>query len=211
MTFAQTGLSSDASGTVVTVNGVAKTFSDLPYTIWVDNGTVVAYSYEATVSSTIPGEKFSLINVTGPSSPITVTGPVTVTGNYKTQYYLAVGTDPIGIVTIPGEGEYDSSTDVTLTAPTVANYNFVNWDVDGVSQGSGVNPITVHMDGPHTATAHYQAAAPPEEVGGFAVLIDDSSLFASTMGLDPWIGIALIFLVVMALVIILIRRGNKVL
>jgi hypothetical protein len=35
-------------------------------------------------------------------------------------------------------------------------YNFVEWTVDGVSQGLGVRSITVHMDGPHTAIAHYK-------------------------------------------------------
>ncbi|MGB9740815.1 MAG: PKD domain-containing protein, partial [Candidatus Bathyarchaeales archaeon] len=29
------------------------------------------------------------------------------------------------------------------------------WDIDGASQGSGINPITVNMNAPHTATAHY--------------------------------------------------------
>jgi hypothetical protein len=34
-------------------------------------------------------------------------------------------------------------------------YNFVRWDVDGFSQGDGVNAIVVMMDSNHTATAHY--------------------------------------------------------
>jgi hypothetical protein len=34
-------------------------------------------------------------------------------------------------------------------------YNFTYWDVDGVSQGTGVNPITVHMDTYHVATAYF--------------------------------------------------------
>jgi hypothetical protein len=39
----------------------------------------------------------------------------------------------------------------------VAGYAFSNWDVDGTSQGSGVNPITINTNARHTATAHYQA------------------------------------------------------
>jgi PKD repeat protein len=77
------------------------------------------------------------------------------------QWYLAVKTDPTGITTIPGEGFYTNNTSVTLTAPTYANvltnarYRFNYWDVDGTSQGSGINPITVLMRANHTATAHY--------------------------------------------------------
>jgi len=210
VTFAQTGLDATATGTVVTVDGVGKSFGNLPFNKWVDSGSSVTYSYSNMVSSTTTGKRFSLVSVTGPTSPFTVTGRVTVTGNYKTQYQLTVNTDPSGIVTIPGGGWYDDSTDVTLTAPTVVNYNFINWDVDGVSRGPGVNPITVHMDRSHTATAHYQRTV-VVPVGGHIVPIDKSCLLVQTIGLVPWIGVAFAFLTAMAVVIILIRRGNKLL
>jgi hypothetical protein len=77
----------------------------------------------------------------------------TVTADYVIQYYLTVKTDPEGLVTISGEGWYDEGTDVTLTAPTVTCHLFVYWDVDGTNTEG--NPITVHMDAAHTATAHY--------------------------------------------------------
>lgn len=246
VTFTQTGLTSDASGTVVTVKGAPLTYSSLPYNIYVDENTVITYSYESIVLSTISGKRFALVSVTGPSSPITVTSDITVTGNYKTQYYLEVSsaygspsptsgwydagssitasvnspvsgpagtryvctgwtgtgsapssgmgtsvtftlntpssitwnwkaqylltvvTDPAGLSPQPTrnpEGEagpanswwYDADTSVTLTAQTVAGYNFNYWDVNGASQGSGVNPITVVMNAPKTATAHYTA------------------------------------------------------
>ena len=80
------------------------------------------------------------------------------------KYYLTVKTDPEGIVTIPGEGWYNASTYVNLTAPDLVagpanniRYRFDYWDVDGVSQGAGVNPMMVTMDAPHVATAHYTA------------------------------------------------------
>ena len=71
------------------------------------------------------------------------------------RYYLTVKTDPPGVTTIPGEGWYDSSQSVQLTAPTVSGYTFQYWDVDGLSQGTGVATITVVMNASHTATAHY--------------------------------------------------------
>jgi serine protease AprX len=155
-----TGLSSDATGTVVIVNGITKSFVDLPLTSWVDTGSSVTYSYDSPVSSTISGKRFRLDSVTGAASPITVSAPVTVAGNYKTQYYLTVRTDPTGIATIPGEGWYDDGTPLTLTAPAIQNYQFNYWDVDGVSQGSQVNQITVSMNAAHLATAHYALTAP---------------------------------------------------
>jgi hypothetical protein len=93
------------------------------------------------------------------STSFTMSQPSSITWNWQVQYYLTVQTSPSGITTIPGEGWYDEMTSVTLTAPAVPNYNFTYWDVDGPSQGTGVNPVTVTMNGPHTATAHYYYTA----------------------------------------------------
>jgi len=89
------------------------------------------------------------------SNPIIMDNPKTAIANWKTQHYLTVSVDPPGITAIVGEGWYDESSNVTLNAPAVSGYNFGYWDVNGVSRGSGVNAITVHMNTPQTVTAHY--------------------------------------------------------
>jgi len=88
--------------------------------------------------------------------------------NWKTQYHLTVKTVPSGIVTIPGEGWYDESTTVPLTAPNVTGYEFRYWDVNGTPQGNGVTMISVTMNMPYTATAHYD----PLIVGGSTATIE---------------------------------------
>jgi len=107
----------------------------------------------------------------GTSVTFTITQSSSITWNWITQYYLTVRTDPSGIVTIPGEGWYNSSKSVSLSAPSVSGYTFLNWDVDGANQGSGVSSITVSMNAPHTATAHYAAVSPPPQVpvGGYSI------------------------------------------
>ena len=96
-------------------------------------------------------------------------GPKVAVAIWKIQYFLYVKAAPpeprpdLGgyLTPPPGEGWYDEQSDVTLSAREFqaesANWRlrFDYWDVDGVSQGAGVNPITVHMDTNHTATAHY--------------------------------------------------------
>lgn len=246
VTFTQTGLDATADSAIVTVNGSAKTFADLPFHMWVDENTQISYTYESIAASTTSGKRFVLIDVTGPASPITVTESVTVVGNYKTQYYLTVTsphgsptptsgwfdagteitasvtspwsgsagvqyvctgwtgtgsvpasgtttsvsftinepssitwnwktqyyltaqTDPTGLspAPTPSSGWYDEGTDVVLTAPDTSylnsdEYSFEYWDVDGTSQGTGVNPITVTMNQPRTATAYYTLVTPP--------------------------------------------------
>jgi len=107
---------------------------------------------------------------TGTSVSFILTQPSSITWNWVTQYYLTVRTDPSGITTIPGEGWYNASKSVSLTAPLVSGYTFLFWDVDGVSQGSGVSSIIVNMNAPHTATAHYAAPPPPTApVGGYSI------------------------------------------
>jgi hypothetical protein len=101
-------------------------------------------------------------------------------------YYLTVKTDPTGVATIAGEGWYGGGTKVTLTAPAVVGkYRLItlpfSWDVDGASQGVA-NPITVTMNGPHTATAHYVDTS----VGGEWAPINTVQLMA------PWIALGLI-------------------
>jgi hypothetical protein len=158
VTFAQSGLDSSVSDAFMTVDGVSKTFGELPYIIWVDAGTVITYSYR-NVSSTTLGKRFILIDVTDLPSPIVVTSPVKVTGNYKTQCYLTVRTDPPGILMIPGEGWHNQCENVTLTASPVKGYDFEYWDVDEVPQSIGVDTVTVHMNSPHIVTVHYSVSA----------------------------------------------------
>jgi hypothetical protein len=94
-----------------------------------------------------------------PHESLTLTVDVTLTVNYKTQYYLAVGTDPPGLTPQPTMSPsgpwYDEGTVVTCTAQNVAGYVFDYWTVDDLDQGRGDNPIPISMHAVHTATAHY--------------------------------------------------------
>jgi len=153
---------------------------------------------------------------TSPSNPITMNGPKTAVANWKTQYYLTVETDPTGLspAPTPPSGWYDESSHVALTAPDPSynnsvEYSFEYWDVDGTNGDD--NPITVHMDMPHTATAHYQKLEPPPPVGGYALPIDKFNSPAQTMHLTPQIGLACALLVAMAVTILLTKRRSKTL
>ncbi|MEM1566593.1 MAG: PKD domain-containing protein [Candidatus Bathyarchaeia archaeon] len=156
VTFTQTG--SDVAPTV-TYTAETDPTETVPFTVWVLAGSQITYAYQNIVLGNVPGVRYTLTGV-NPPSPQIVNAPLTVSASYQVQYYLTVRTDPPGIATIPGEGWYNPVQSVELTAPTVAGYTFQYWDVNGVSQGSGVNPITVVMNAPKTATAHYTVAAP---------------------------------------------------
>jgi hypothetical protein len=136
---------------------------------------------------------------TGNSVTFTITQPSSITWNWQTQYYSTVRTNPSGMALIPGEGWYDVSASITLTAPSVAGYDFVYWDVDGAHQGTGVATITVTMNAPHTATAHYKSIAAP--VGGYTVSLGQPVI-------APLVGYALI-LAIFSAALTLIKRKRK--
>jgi hypothetical protein len=104
---------------------------------------------------------------TASSVAFTVNAPSNITWNWKTQYYLTIKTIPSSIVTIPGEGWYDKSTTVPLTAPDVTGYEFRYWDLNGTPQGDGVTSISITMNMPYTATARYHSLV----VGGSTTTI----------------------------------------
>jgi hypothetical protein len=98
-------------------------------------------------------------------NPILMEGPKNAVANWKSQYLLEVLTVPVGLTPQPtrdpvGENGsvgwwYDVSVNVSLTASHVGFDSFERWDIDGVNQSLGVNPITLIIDAPHIATAHY--------------------------------------------------------
>jgi len=266
VTFSQTGVSSDFTGTVVIVDGTNYKVSELPHTFTWDAGSSHSFAFQSPLVVTPNGKQYVWTSTTGLSTlqtgSITVSSSGSVTGNYKTQYYLSVSspsgygsptptsgwfdasssitasvtspwagttgtryictgwtgtgsvppsgtgssvtftiiqassitwnwvtqyyltvrTNPSGIATIPGEGWYNASKSVSLTAPSVSGYTFLNWDVDGTNQGSGVSSITVTMNAPHTATAHYSPVSPPGPVGGYSIsLVKQTPVSAITM------------------------------
>nr|MDO8135853.1 hypothetical protein [Candidatus Njordarchaeum guaymaensis] len=99
ITFDQTGLSSSATGSVLTIDSTTKTFADLPYPEWVDSGKTVTYSYSNPVTSSILGEQFWLKSVSGLSSPFIVDKACTIIGKY-----LAL---PLSVITDSCLGYFD--------------------------------------------------------------------------------------------------------
>lgn len=135
-----------------------------PYSDWFEEDSLILLNVTSPITDGLKRFVFTHWSgdATGTVRPVSVSMGTAkdITANYKTQFYLTVRVDPPGITTIPGEGWYDNCTGVELTAPTVAGYDFLNWDVDGVSQGDEVATITVHIHAPHIATAHYAEILP---------------------------------------------------
>jgi hypothetical protein len=160
ITFSQNGLDETVVGTVVTVGGSAKTYGDLPFTIWVDSGSPVSYSYEAFVSSSVSGERFRLDSITGPASPIVATGPATVTGNYKAQYYINV-LSAHGSPTASGWVDEGGSFTASVTSPAEVVANDHQWvctgfTVDENPVQEGTSHTFTNVQAPHTIVFYWK-------------------------------------------------------
>src|SRR5439155_165650 len=123
ITFKQTGIGGDTgSNTVVTVAGSPKAAGDLDYPTWVDNSSPLSFTWAATTAtSPASGKRYAFVS-SSPATLPSVTSAVTVTGTYKTQYYLTIATVP-GLagrtnVLPTADAWYDSGIPVNLMATT---------------------------------------------------------------------------------------------
>jgi ferredoxin len=181
VTFAQTGVGTDFTGTVLVIDGTNYKSTDLPVSFAWNTSSSHNFAYQSPLLATSNTWKYVWYSTSGTISAqngnFNVTTSQTITGNYKTLYLLTVSTNPSGLSPQPlamptGENAssngwwYDAQKNVTLTAGAVANYTFTFWHLDDVPQGQGVNPVSATMNASHTAVASYTSstAASPSSI-----------------------------------------------
>jgi hypothetical protein len=89
--FSQNGLETDAVGTVLTILGIEKDYSQLANITWVNNGTQVTFSFANTVASTIANKLYTLTGINA-TSPLTIDAPTLIQANYQPQYSASLFT-----------------------------------------------------------------------------------------------------------------------
>lgn len=163
-----------------------------PSSGWYDNGATAYATLTDGVVSGGTGTQYVFTGWSGDatgtgltSDAITMNTPKTATAQWKTQYYLTINVDPSWIprsfLVTGAVGWYDAGTLVPLKAasgPFFATdghlYFLLFWYIDS-TPASG-NPITVSMDGPHTATAHYMT---PQGSGSITSKFNGNKISAS--------------------------------
>lgn len=146
-------------GASVTLTAPEESGDDTVFARWVEGGQTISSDPEVTVSMTQgrlvtavyeePDQQFELtIESRAPDSGVAIDViPDDVDGNGS-------GTTPFARTYLSGE-------DVTLTAASEAEGNdFVRWEIDGSSQPSGQQEITVSMTQDRVARAVYEESIP---------------------------------------------------
>ncbi len=160
VTFDQVGVGSDFTGAVLTVDGVDYAVTGLPVSFWWDEGSTHSFSYSSPLVVASNAKQYVYTSTSGLSSAqsdssFVVTASGSITGNYKTQYYLTMLVSPSGAGTVtPGSGWQDAGTTLNIGVTANSGYVFSSWT--GVGSGSYTGIVQTHsitMNGPITETA----------------------------------------------------------
>ncbi len=159
LTFEQIG---SGEPVYITVNG-AQLPSALPQSLWVTQGSTAVFSYPSIIAESAGTTRYVLTGVSGNTTDtsVVVNAPTSVKGSYKTQYYLAVITEPEALGTPQYSGWYDSGTyaDIEVEALTGGDgvstrYRFDHWTGTSIIDTAS-SSTQIMMDAPKIATAHF--------------------------------------------------------
>jgi hypothetical protein len=155
VTFNQSGVGSDFTGTVTVIDGTNYTVTTLPVSFWWDNNTPHTFALESPLVAVPNAEAYGWTSTTGLSASqtgtLTISAPGSVVGNYATQYYLTV-TSPYDSPT-PASGWFNAGASVTASVtspatpsgPTGTQYVCTGWSGTGSVPTSGSGTTTTFM------------------------------------------------------------------
>ena len=161
LTFAQYGMGSDFSGTVITVNGIA--YNRAGFSTWTNPGTVFTFSYGRLLIVTANSEQYVLTGISGnsTSSSLTVLAPTTVIGAYQAQYYLTA-TSTYGSPS-PSSGWFNNGTSITefvaspVSGGTGTQYACIGWSGTGsIPASDGTSDVTFTISAASSITWSWQ-------------------------------------------------------
>jgi hypothetical protein len=198
VTFNQVGVSSDFTGTVVTVDNLSYSSTQLPVSFSWSLGSTHSFAFQSPLVVEAGNKQYVWTGTTGlsnqQSGSIIVTTSGTIIGNYKTQYYLTVTSAYDSPV--PSSGWFDSGTGITesVTSP-VSGGSGTQYVCTGWSGGGSVpiigtgSSVTFTINAPSTITwnwkTQYQVMFNVSGVGsdftGTVVTVDGVDYTLSTL------------------------------
>jgi hypothetical protein len=161
--FLTSGLSSDASGTVLMVDGMNYSYNQLPKSFTWDVGSSHSFKWLTPISASSE-KQYVWVSTNGLSTVRSgfITVPSEgglVAANYKAQYKLTITVSPIGTGSTdpsPGEYWYDAGSSFQISATPASGYVFSRWSGSGLGSYSGTsNPTIITMNEPITEIANF--------------------------------------------------------
>jgi flagellin-like protein len=190
VTFDESGIGSDFTGTIVTIDGNDYTNSGLPTHFWWDDQSVHTFTFQ---SALIVGtsEQYVWTSTIGlsalQSGSLTVSASGTVTGNYQLQYQVTFAVSPSGSGTTSppiGTAWYNAGS-LSISANANPHYAFSIWSgtasITITSPSSASTTATINSAGTITANFiapldHFGISAPSSVTAGTS--FDDVTVMA---------------------------------
>ncbi len=161
LTLAQSGVESDFSGNLITVNGTS--YNRGGFSTWSNSSDVYTFSYSSQLVVAVNSKQLILTGVSGNSSTlsINVSQPTTITGAYKSQYYLT-STSTYSSLS-PANGWYDSGSSINafVASPVFGGsgtqYVCTGWSGTGsVSASGATSAMTFTISAPSTVVWNWK-------------------------------------------------------
>ncbi|MEM3719635.1 MAG: hypothetical protein QXD45_06420, partial [Candidatus Bathyarchaeia archaeon] len=166
VTFSQEGIGLDSNRTVLTVDGLNYTVSQLPVTFTWNVGSSHSFNWADPVDTTTYGKRYAWNSTKGLSTlkSGTVTVPFGggfVNATYKVQYYLEVSSE-YGDTSTPS-GWYDAGANITVTVtspvqgPIGTRYVCIGWNGTGSVPSTGnETAISFNLEEPSSITWNWK-------------------------------------------------------
>jgi hypothetical protein len=168
VTFSQSGVGTDFTETVVTIDEIGYNATGLSVSFWWNESSTHSFAFQSPLTVIPSVQRYVWNSTSGLSSKqsdsLTVSTSGSVIGSFKTQFYLALSTNPIGVVTPLGEGWHYNGTDASISTqefvdimPVGSRYRFDGWTTADMTKISDPNlpSTTVRIDQAKTVTANY--------------------------------------------------------
>jgi hypothetical protein len=182
VTFYSSGVSSDFKGAELNIDGVSYTSAQLPITFWYNTGSAHIFVYQSPLAASANKQYvFTGIASTGTTvipidqyGLIVTNSPISITGNYKTQYNVNFGQSGVGndftgnVISIDGTNYaanalpvsfwFDSGSTHTFAyqSPLTVNSNQKRYSWSTTIGLSTAQSATITISGAGTITANYK-------------------------------------------------------
>jgi len=204
VTFSQSGVGSNFTETIVTIDEKEYNATNLPVSFWWDNGTTRTFAFQSPLVVTPNAKRYVWDSTSGLSSlqidSLTVSGSGSVIGSYKTQFYLTLAKSTPDVTTPSGEGWYYNGTDAPMSTVEfvditsgASRYRFDGWTTTDMPKISDQNSpsTTVRMDKEKTVTANYVTQYYLTVISPYSSLTPTSGWFDSRTPINasvtsPW-------------------------
>jgi hypothetical protein len=165
ITFSQSGVDTDFTETVLTIDGTGYKTTGFPVFFWWNQSTTHNFAFQSPLTVT-PSAKRYVWNSTSAlsslqSDSITVSASSNITGNYKTQYYLTMSTN-FGTTNLSnGWLEAGESIAASVTSPVSGQvgtrYVCTGWTGTGSVSTSGTTAcVTFTINAPSSITWNWK-------------------------------------------------------